>query len=248
MCCSPLSLGEGVTTDHSITILENKLTRIMKKTNLPEIHKNGINVSVLEISNDILQCDLAAVVSRVFIHKIATKIVLHAIPPDLFLVSFLIFDIKIVYNVKVLQCDFSFVDMSHNGTLASKQSINLLTYYSIAQCMFVFVCVSCRYRLIVYHVSTTHVDISRMISVKQLWDVFVTSSSSASTLKHGSKEVLSNLTGYSPRVNELDEQLRKYMDAKTPAIHIYTVRYLVHSDIVFGTIRTDSFFLVAGVV
>ena len=143
---------------------------------------------------------------------------------------------------------FSFVDMSHNGTLASKQSINLLTYYSIAQCMFVFVCVSCRYRLIVYHVSTTHVDISRMISVKQLWDVFVMSSSSASTLKHGSKEVLSNLTGYSPRVNELDEQLRKYMDAKTPAIHIYTVRYLVHSDIVFGTIRTDSFFLVAGVV
>ena len=119
---------------------------------------------------------------------------------------------------------FSFIDMSHNGTLASKQSINLLTYYSIAQCMFVFVCVSCRYRLIVYHVSTTHVDISRMISVKQLWDVFVLSSSSASTLKDGSKEVLSNLTGYSPRVNELDERLRKYMDSKTPAIHIYTVR------------------------
>jgi len=122
---------------------------------------------------------------------------------------------------------FSFVDMSHNGTLASKHSINLLTYYSIAQCMFIFVCVSCRYRLIVYHVSTTHVDISRMISVKQLWDVFVVSSSSASTLKDGSKPLLSNQTGYSPRVNELDEQLRKYMDAKTPAIHIYTVSDLL---------------------
>jgi len=112
--------------------------------------------------------------------------------------------------------------MSHNGTLASKQSINLLTYYSIAQCIFIFVCVSCRYRLIVYHVSTTHVDVSKMISVKQLWDVFVLSSSSAST-----SHLQSNVTADSPRVNELDEQLRKYMDAKTPAIHIYTV-YLPH--------------------
>ena len=135
-----------------------------------------------------------------------------------------IFDTKMYIMSRCSRIILTFIAMAHNGTLASKQSINLLTYYSIAQCMFIFVCVSCRYRLIVYHVSTTHVDISKMISVKQLWDVFVMSSSPTTLLSNGPQTVLSNATNYSPKVNELDEQLEKYMDAKTPAIHIYTVK------------------------
>jgi hypothetical protein len=66
-----------------------------------------------------------------------------------------------------------------------------------------------------------------MISVKQLWDVFVMSSSPTTLLSNGPQTVLSNATQYSPKVNELDEQLRKYMDAKTPAIHIYTVNLAI---------------------
>jgi len=63
-----------------------------------------------------------------------------------------------------------------------------------------------------------------MISVKQLWDVFAMSSSSASTLSDDPRAIPSNSTHYSLKVSELDEQLRKYMDAKTPAILIYTVK------------------------
>jgi len=116
--------------------------------------------------------------------------------------------------------------MTQDGVLASPQSISLMTYYCVAQCMFIFVCVSCRYRLIVYHITTTHVDISKMISVQQLWDIFV--SSSVVTEKHtlpssNSSIVPAPLPTLSPQLLSLDMQLKKYMQAKTPAIHIYTV-------------------------
>jgi len=119
--------------------------------------------------------------------------------------------------------------MPHDGMLASPQSISLMTYYCIAQCMFIFVCVSCRYRLIVYHIATTHVDISKMISVQQLWDIFVSSSAAPDkpTLPPtNSSSPVAPIHALSPQLQSLDMKLRQYMQAKTPAIHIYTVRPL----------------------
>jgi hypothetical protein len=120
--------------------------------------------------------------------------------------------------------------MSHDGMLASPQSISLMTYYCIAQCMFIFVCVSCRYRLIVYHITTTHVDISKMISVQQLWDIFVSSSAlpeKNTILFTNSSTPVVPMHALSPQLMSLDMKLKKYMQAKTPAIHIYTVRLFV---------------------
>ena len=87
-----------------------------------------------------------------------------------------------------------------------------MTYYCIAQCMFIFVCVSCRYRLIVYHITTTHVDISKMISVQQLWDIFVSSSVVADqrTLPSSNSSISAvPLPTLSPQLLSLDMQLKK---------------------------------------
>jgi hypothetical protein len=124
---------------------------------------------------------------------------------------------------------FPCFQMSHDGVLASKHSINLLTYYCILQCMFIFICISSRYRLIVYHVSTSHVDISKMISVKQLWDIFISSSSESVKERTMDLALKINNTKFPSlphRTRNIDFQLKKYMDSKTPAIHIYTVTLL----------------------
>ena len=113
--------------------------------------------------------------------------------------------------------------MPHDGVLATRQTVNLMTYYAIAQCMFIFVCVSCWYQLIVYHITFSHVDVSKMISIRQLWDVFVISAS-AGTSTNNVMQSQSNSTNTSPALISLEMQLKKYMRAKTPAIHIYTVR------------------------
>jgi len=119
--------------------------------------------------------------------------------------------------------------MSHDGVLASKHSINLVTYYCILQCMFIFTCISNRYRLIVYHVSTSHVDISKMISIKKLWEIFVSSSSQSvkeNNMDIASKFNNSKFQSLPYQARNIDFQLKKYMDSKTPAIHIYTVMLL----------------------
>jgi len=119
--------------------------------------------------------------------------------------------------------------MSHDGVLASKHSINLLTYCCILQCMFIFACVSSRYRLIVYHVSTSHFDISKMMSIMQLWEIFVSSSSQSdqeNKIDLASKSNNSKFQSLPYQARNIDFQLKKYMDSKTPAIHIYTVMLL----------------------
>ena len=119
--------------------------------------------------------------------------------------------------------------MSHDGFLASKHSINLLTYYCILQCMFISACISSRYGLIVYHVSTSHVDISKMISIKQLWEIFVLSSSQSvqgNRIDLASKFNTSKFQSLPYQARNIDFQLKKYMDSKTPAIYIYTVMLL----------------------
>jgi hypothetical protein len=62
-----------------------------------------------------------------------------------------------------------------------------------------------------------------MISIQQLWDVFVMSSS-AQRSANGAMFPQLNNTNTSPALISLEMQLKKYMRAKTPAIHIYTVR------------------------
>jgi len=144
-------------------------------------------------------------------------------PASCYTLSFFLYQQSIyitVYDVLDL------MPMTHDGIWASHQSISLMTYYCIAQCMFVFVCVSCRYRLIVYHITTTHVDISKMISVQQLWDIFVSSSvvpDQYTLPSSNSSNSAVPLPTLSPQLLSLDMQLKKFMQAKTPAIHIYTV-------------------------
>jgi len=57
-------------------------------------------------------------------------------------------------------------------TLGSRFAIRMATYYMIVQSMFIFRCMSCQYRLMVYHVSLTHVDITKMMPLRRVWDIF----------------------------------------------------------------------------
>ena len=112
--------------------------------------------------------------------------------------------------------------------LGSRFAIRMATYYTILQCMFIFGCISCQYRLMVYHVSFTHVDITKMMPLKRIWDIFTQMSRSAD----GGGTVISNSSALVlESEKQLDALLARYKSSDVP-IHVY--KGLFDADIVLS--------------
>jgi len=115
-------------------------------------------------------------------------------------------------------------------SLGGKFAIRLATYYTIAQSMFVFGCISCQYRLMVYHVSFSHVDITKMMPLRRVWDIFTQMSRGVT---EGAD--LHNSTMFRTRSGaemQLDKLLQQYkMDNSVP-IHVY--KGLFDADIIMS--------------
>jgi len=95
----------------------------------------------------------------------------------------------------------------------------MVTYDTILQCMFISGCNSCQYRLMVYHVNFVHVDITQMMPLKRIWDVFTQMSQGLENCG-GFGGV--NSTGpilYSDK--QLDVLLARYKNTNDVPIHVY---------------------------
>jgi len=106
-------------------------------------------------------------------------------------------------------------------------AIRMATYYTILQSMFIFGCISCQYRLMVYHVNFTHIDITKMMPLKRVWDIFT-------KMSHGTGPgVLSNHSSMLPdSEKQLDELLARYKSGNDVPIHVY--KGLFDADIVLS--------------
>jgi len=118
-------------------------------------------------------------------------------------------------------------------SLGGKFAIRLATYYTILQSMFVFGCISCQYRLMVYHVSFSHVDITKMMPLRRVWDIFTQISLGVKGVKDGTDS--HNSTAFASRSGaelQLDKLLSQYkMDNSVP-IHVY--KGLFDADIILS--------------
>ena len=115
------------------------------------------------------------------------------------------------------------------AALGSRFAIRMATYYTIAQSMFIFGCISCQYRLMVYHVSFTHVDITKMMPLRRVWDIFTQISRSPSGRGFGATN---NSTVRTDAERQLDELLSRYKSGADVPIHVY--KGLFDADIVLS--------------
>jgi len=105
--------------------------------------------------------------------------------------------------------------------LGSRFAIKMATYYTILQSMFIFGCISCQYRLMVYHVSFTHVDITKMMPLRKIWDIFTQMSHTSST-----QDSIDNKTAGAPLLDserQLNKLLSSYKSGHSVPIHVYKV-------------------------
>jgi hypothetical protein len=111
--------------------------------------------------------------------------------------------------------------------LGGQFAIRMATYYTVLQSMFIFGCISCQYRLMVYRVNFTHVDITKMMPLKRVWDIF-TQMSHAVGSGH-----LSNHSSVLPDAEkQLDALLSRYKNGNDVPIHVY--KGLFDADIVLS--------------
>jgi len=107
-------------------------------------------------------------------------------------------------------------------TLGSKTAIKMAMYYVILQFVFIIVsCISWQYHLMVYHVSFTHVDITKMMPLRKIWEIFTQMSHTSST-----QDSIDNKTaGVSLLDSErqLNQLLSSYKSGHTVPIHVYKV-------------------------
>ena len=113
--------------------------------------------------------------------------------------------------------------------LGSRFAIRMATYYTIVQSMFIFGCISCQYRLIVYHVSLTHVDITKMMPLRKVWDIFTQMAHNLGA--DGSRFNSSSVTRPDAE-RQLDELLSRYQSSSGVPIHVY--KGLFDADIVLS--------------
>jgi len=122
--------------------------------------------------------------------------------------------------------------------LGGRFAIRMATYYTILQSMFIFGCISCQYRLMVYHINFTHIDITKMMPLKRVWDIFTQLSHRDSSL------ILSNRTTVgSGSEEQLDALLDAYKNSNDVPIHVY--KGLFDADIVLSPKIQD--FVVASI-
>ena len=104
----------------------------------------------------------------------------------------------------------------------------MATYYTILQSMFIFGCISCQYCLMVYHVNFTHIDITKMMPLKRVWDIFTQMSHSAG----GEKNAATNTAALVlESEKQLDALLARYKSSDVP-IHVY--KGLFDADIILS--------------
>ena len=115
--------------------------------------------------------------------------------------------------------------------LGGRFAIKMATYYTVVQCMFIFGCISCQYRLMVYHVNFVHVDITKMMSLKTVWDIFTKMSLGVATDSSGLGAA--NSTSPTPdNEKQLDALLARYKNTNDVPIHVY--KGLFDADIVLS--------------
>jgi len=117
--------------------------------------------------------------------------------------------------------------------LGGRFAIRMATYYSILQSMFIFGCISCQYRLMVYRVNFVHVDITKMMPLKRVWDIFTQMSSSTDAGAGGGGGNGDNTTILKPDTEkQLDILLARYKNTNDVPIHVY--KGLFDADIVLS--------------
>jgi hypothetical protein len=115
--------------------------------------------------------------------------------------------------------------------LGGRFAIRMATYYTILQCMFIFGCISCQYRLMVYHVNFTHVDITKMMPLKRVWDIFTQMSLGAANGGGGTGG--GNRTTHTlDSEKQLDLLLARHKNSNDVPIHVY--KGLFDADIVLS--------------
>jgi len=98
-------------------------------------------------------------------------------------------------------------------------AIQMATYYTILQCMFIFGCISCQYRLMVYHVNFVHVNITEMMPLKRVWDIFIQMSQGSANDGGFGGANSTCLTLDSEK--QLDILLARYKNTNDVLIHVY---------------------------
>ena len=114
--------------------------------------------------------------------------------------------------------------------MGGRFAIRLATYYTILQSMFIFGCISCQYRLMVYHVSFSHPDISKMMPLNRVWDIFTqisrTPRESMVSFNMSTQGMMSNAEF------SLDRLLNQYKIDNSVPIHVY--KGLFDADIILS--------------
>ena len=117
-----------------------------------------------------------------------------------------------------------------SASLGGRFAIRLATYYTILQSMFIFGCISCQYRLMVYHVAFSHVDISKMMPLSRVWSIFT-------QISHTPRDNNLYFNISTPGIQsdgdmQLDKLLNQYKIDNSVPIHVY--KGLFDADIILS--------------
>ena len=113
--------------------------------------------------------------------------------------------------------------------LGSRFAIRMATYYTIVLSMFIFGCISWQYRLMVYHVSLTHVDITKVMPLRRVWDIFTQISHN---LDVDGLQFNSSSVTRPDAERQLDELLSRYRSSNDLPIYVY--KGLFDADIILS--------------
>jgi len=107
-------------------------------------------------------------------------------------------------------------------TLGSDIAIKMAMYYVFIQFIFILLCcVSWQYHLMVYHVSFSHADITKMMPLRRIWDIYTQiTPPTIGVLASNSSELSANNLD---KKKQLDDLLSKSKNLHATPIHVYKV-------------------------
>ena len=107
-------------------------------------------------------------------------------------------------------------------TLGSKTAIKMAMYCVILQFVFIIVsCISWQYHLMVYHVSFAHVDITKIMPLRRIWDIYT--QISPPSLGTVARNASQNAGVQHDKNMQLDNLLRASKNLHSTPIHAYKV-------------------------
>lgn len=109
------------------------------------------------------------------------------------------------------------------GALGSKTAIKVATWYAAFQSMFIVGCITTQYRLMVYHVDFVHIDLSKVMPLTKIWNIFIQSTRVEPNVQNTT--IHTNMDAAS----KLDQLLHTYKVDHTAAIRVYKVRTIYNS-------------------